>query len=183
MRKNQFCLKKLIVIGMKNKKLIHVATFGQPQGLRGEIKINIHTTSFESFKSINQFFMEDGISKIIFSSFRTFGKKNISFISGCEDRNTAAKYKGKRIFTLRENLPNINNGEYYLTDLIGCTVINIEKKDLGKIIDIKNFGAGDLMEISKDNKFFFIPMNNDNLVNIDLKKMVIIVDPVLGLLD
>lgn len=169
---------------MKNKKLIHVATFGQPRGLRGEININIHTTSSESFKSINQFFMEDGISKIIFNSIRTFGKKNISFIRGCEDRNTAATYKGKRIFTLRENLPNINNGEYYLTDLIGCTVINIEKNVLGKIIDIKNFGAGDLMEVSKDNNnFFFIPMNNDNLVNIDLQKMVIIVDPVLGLID
>ena len=39
------------------------------------------------------------------------------------------------------------------------------------------------MEINKDNKNFFIPMNNDNLVNIDLKKMIIVVDPILGLLD
>ena len=40
------------------------------------------------------------------------------------------------------------------------------------------------MEISKDNnKNFFIPMNKDNLINIDLKKMIIVVDPILGLLD
>jgi len=168
---------------MTNKKIIHVATFGQPQGLRGEIKINIHTSNFESFKNLNQFFMEDGISKIIFKSFRVIGKKYASFIKGCEDRNTAETYKGKKIFTLRKNLPNINIHEYYVTDLIGCKVINKEKKDLGKIIDIKNFGAGDLLEISKDNNFFFIPMNNDNLVNINLKKMTIIVDPILGLLD
>ena len=169
---------------MKNKKMIHVATFGQPQGLRGEIKINIHTSSFESFKCLNQFFMEDGISKLIFKSFRTIGKKYISFIKGCENRDVAETYKGKKIFSFRENLPNINNDEYYVTELIGCKVINIEKKDLGKIIDIKNFGAGDLMEISKGNNInFFIPMNKDNLINIDLQKMMIVVKPILGLLD
>jgi len=169
---------------MTNKKLIHVATFGHALGLRGEIKINIYTSNLESFKSLDQFLMEDGISKIVFKSFRTIGKKYASFVKGCEDRNTVEKYKGKKIFTLKENLPNINNNEYYVTDLIGCKVINTEKKDLGKIIDIKNFGAGDLMEIGKNNtKNFFIPMNSDNLVNIDLQKKIIIVDPILGLLD
>jgi 16S rRNA processing protein RimM len=169
---------------MKDKKLIHVATFGQPQGLRGEIKINIHTSSLESFKSLNQFFLEDGISKIIFKSFKVVGKKNISFIEGCDDRDIAETHKGKKIFSMRENLPIINDDEYYVADLIGCKVINKEKKNLGKIIDIKNFGAGDLMEISKErNKIFFIPMNKDNLINIDLQKMIIVVDPILGLLN
>jgi len=169
---------------MKNNKLIHVATFGQPQGLRGEIKINVHTSSFESFKSFKNFFMEDGISKLIFKSFRIIGKKNTLFIEGCEDRNTAETYKGKKIFTLRKNLPSINQGEFYVSDLIGCKVMNTKKKDLGKIIDIKNFGAGDLIEVCKaNNKNFFIPMNKDNLINVDVKKMVIIVDPILGLLD
>jgi 16S rRNA processing protein RimM len=169
---------------MKNKKLIHVATFGQPQGLKGEIKINFHTSNLDSFKRLNLFVMEDGISKIIFKSFRTIGKKNTCFIGGCNDRDIAENYKGKKVFSLRENLPNINNNEYYVADLIGCKVINTEKKNLGKILDIKNFGADDLMEIGKDNsKAFFIPMNKDNLVSINLKKMIIVVDPILGLLD
>ena len=169
---------------MRNKKLIHVATLGQPQGLKGEIKINIHTSSFESFKNLNQFFMEDGISKLIFKSFRVIGKKNTLFIKGCENRDTAETYRGKKIFTLRENLPKINNDEYYVADLIGCKVINTKKKILGKIVDIKNFGAGDLMEVCKENNInFFIPMNKDNLINIDLQKMIIIVNPILGLLD
>ena len=169
---------------MKSKKMIHVATFGKPQGLKGEIKINIHVSSFEIFKKLDQFFMEDGISKITFKSFRALGKKNTSFILDCEDRGIAETYKGKKIFTLRESLPSTTNGEYYVFDLIGCKVFNMEKKELGLILDIKNFGAGDLMEISRANKKnFFIPMNTDNLINIDLKKMIITVDPILGLLD
>jgi len=169
---------------MKNKKLIHVATLGQPQGLRGEIKINIHTSSLDSFKHLNCFFMEDGISKVVFQSLREVGKKCVSHILGCEDRNMAETYKGKKIYCLRENLPNIKENEYYVSDLIGCKVIDIEKKVLGKIIDVKNFGAGDLMEIRKeDNNIFFIPMNKDNLINIDLQTLIIVVNPILGLLD
>ena len=174
----------MILNDMKNKKLIHVATFGQPQGLQGEIKINIHTSNLESFKGLNQFFIEDEISVIIFKSFRIVGKKNITTIEGCFNRNEAEKYKGKKVFTLRESLPDIDKNEYYVLDLIGCKVVDRKSIDLGNVVDIQNFGAGDLMEIKKDsNKNFFIPMNNDNLVNVDLKKMIIVVDPILGILD
>ena len=169
---------------MTNKKLIHVATFGQPQGLNGGIKINIHTSSIESFKALTHFCLEDGISKIIFKSFRTIGKKNISFIKKCDDRNNAETYRGKKIFTFRKNLPNITNGEYYINDIIGCKVVSKEKKYLGKVVDIKNFGAGDSIEIKNDNfKLFFIPFNKDNIYKVNLKKMIVIVDPILGLLD
>jgi len=55
---------------------------------------------------------------------------------------------------------------------------------LGKIKDIKNFGAGDLFEIKNSEKNnFYIPMNDDNVVKIDIKKKQIIVNPITGLLD
>ena len=113
---------------MKNKKLIHVATLGQPQGLRGGIKINIHTANSLSFESLSQFFLEDGISEISFKSFKKIGKKYVSIINGCNDRDAAEAYRGKKIFTYRENFPNTNDNKYYVSDLIGCKVINKEKE-------------------------------------------------------
>ena len=44
---------------MKKKELVHVGTFGQPQGLKGDIKINIFTSSFESFKMLKNFFIQE----------------------------------------------------------------------------------------------------------------------------
>lgn len=169
---------------MKNDKMIHVATFGKPQGLRGEIKINIHTENLDSFKYLKEYWMEESITKIIFKSIRKIGKKYTSFIENCNDRNTAESYKGKKVFTFRNNFPITNEDEYYVSDLIGCKVINNEKKNLGMIVDIKNFGAGDLMEINRENsKIFFIPMNNENLISVDLKNKIIIADPISGLID
>ena len=169
---------------MNKKELVHVGTFGQPQGLKGDIKINIFTLSFESFQMLKSLYMEDGISSLIFTSLRKIGKKNIGSIEGCKDRDAALKFNGKHIFAFRENFPKTNNDEYYVVDLIGCEVINVKQESLGKIIDIKNFGAGDLIEIiNNGKKTFYIPMNEENLINVDIDKKKILVNPIKGLLD
>ena len=63
-------------------------------------------------------------------------------------------------------------------------VINIENLLLGNVVDIKNFGAGDLIEIkNKDQKIFYIPMNKENLVDVNLSNKTITVNPIKGLFD
>ena len=169
---------------MKKNEFVQVGTFGQPKGLNGDIKINILTLSFESFKMLKSFFMEDGKSSLIFTSLRKIGKKNIGSIEGCEDRDAALNFKGKHIFAFRENFPITNNDEYYVLDLIGCEVFNVKQESLGKVIDIKNFGAGDLIEITNNGKkTFYIPMNEDNFINVDIDKKKMLVNPIKGLLD
>lgn len=169
---------------MKKKEFVQVGTFGQPQGLNGDIKINIFTSSLESFKMLKNFFVEDDKSSLIFTSLRKIGKKNIGSIEGCEDRDAALNFRGKHIYAFRENFPKTNNDEYYVLDLIGCEVLSMEKKSLGKVIDIKNFGADDLIEIiNNGKKIFYIPMNEDNLINVDIDKKKILVNPIKGLLD
>ena len=169
---------------MKKNDLVHVGTFGQPQGLKGDIKINILTSSFESFKILKSYLMQDGKTILHFTALRKIGKKNVASLEGCEDRNAALDYKGKYIFSLKENFSKISEDEYYVIDLIGCDVFNIKKESLGIVVDIKNFGAGDLIEIITGNKKnFYIPMNDDNLISVNILEKKIIVNPMKGLLD
>ena len=169
---------------MKKNDLVHVGTFGQPQGLKGDIKINILTSSLESFKILKNYFMQDGEIILHFTALRKIGKKNIASLEGCEDRNTALDYKGIHIFSSKENFSKISEDEYYVIDLIGCDVLNVEKESLGIVVDIKNFGAGDLIEITTVNKKnFYIPMNDENLISVNILEKKIIVNPMKGLLD
>tara|TARA_B100001540_G_C15749854_1_gene616400 strand:+ start:117 stop:626 length:510 start_codon:yes stop_codon:yes gene_type:complete len=169
---------------MEKNGLIHVATFGHPQGLKGGIKINILTSSFESFKKLKNYFIESNKSNLIFQSIKKIGKNYVVFLKDCNDRDQATYYVGKKIFVLRKDFPKIKYNEYYKIDLISCDVFNIKMNFLGKIKDIKNFGAGDLFEIKNSEKNnFYIPMNDDNVVKIDIKKKQIIVNPITGLLD
>ena len=68
--------------------------------------------------------------------------------------------------------------------MINCEVKTSKNILLGIIIDIDNFGAGDLIKIKKDNnQSFYIPMNEDNVVKVDLKKKLVIVNPIKGILN
>jgi 16S rRNA processing protein RimM len=169
---------------MKEKELIHVGTFGQPQGLKGDIKINIFTSSLESFKTLKKYYLQDKKSVLVFKAIRQVGKKIIGSIEECKNRDMALSFKGKHILVLRNSFPETKDYEYYIVDLIGCEVLDINNKILGVVEDVKNFGAGDLIEINYPNKKnFYIPMDKDNLISVNIVKKTIIVDPIVGLLN
>ena len=102
---------------MNKKNLVHIGTFGQAQGLKGNIKINIFTSSFESFKLIDKFFVEEVESILIFDSIKKIGNKIVCSIKDCNDRDAALKFKGKRILALRDSFPPASDNEYYIFDL------------------------------------------------------------------
>ena len=169
---------------MNKKNIVHIGTFGQPQGLKGEIKIIMFISSFESFKKLQLYLKEDGKTEWHFVKFRHVGNKLIAMLEDCQDRDSALTLKGKKIYSSRKNFPKTKSYEYYVIDLIGCKVKNIENQNLGVVVNIQNFGASDLMEVKNNfQKIFYIPMNDGNVVNVDTRKKMIIVNPMAGVLE
>ena len=169
---------------MNKKNIVHIGTFGQPQGLKGEIKIIMFISSFESFKRLHQYLKEDGETEWHFVKFRYGGNKLFAMVEDCQDRDAALALQGKKIYSSRKKFPKTRNNEYYVIDLIGCKVKNIENQNLGIVVNIQNFGASDLMEIENNfQKKFYIPMNDGNIVSVDVQEKKIIVNPMLGLLE
>ena len=164
--------------------LVHIGTFGKPQGLNGEIKLNILTNNHFSFQELNNYFLEDDKKKLIFKKFKQIGKKIIVLLEGYNDRNSTSELQGKKIFTMKENFPKPKNNEYYVLDLVGCVVKNNFNNNLGIVIGVDNFGAGDLLKLkNQSNKHQYIPMDKDNLISVDIKKKIIIAKPLPGLID
>ena len=88
------------------------------------------------------------------------------------------------IYSLRKNFPKTKNNEYYVIDLIDCEVKNIANQNLGIVVNIQNFGASDLLEVENNfQKKYYIPMDDDNIMNVDTRKKIIIVNPMLGILE
>ena len=169
---------------MKNINLVHIGTFGNPLGLKGEIKINMHTLNLDSFNSLSPYLKEDGKTYWIFSKLNLRSNKFIGKLEGCDSRNCVENLKGKKIYTSRKNLPKTKKNQFYVSDLIGCKIKTLNNKLLGNIVNIDNFGAGDLINVQKQKgKSFYIPMNNENIVKIDIKKKIVQVKPIKGILD
>ena len=67
--------------------------------------------------------------------------------------------------------------------MIGCNIVHKDGNFIGKVISVHNFGAGDLLEIIfKENKIY-IPLNNDNVISVDIENKNILVNPIKGIID
>ena len=82
----------------------------------------------------------------------------------------------------RDDLPGLEEGEYYHTDLVGLAVITDAGLSVGTIVAVQNYGATDILEIEKTPvpatgmKSFMVPMTKQAVIEWDAQKLVIAAD-------
>lgn len=92
----------------------------------------------------------------------------VASINDINDRNDAEKLRGITLFTARDNLPPPNEDEFYHIDLIGMNVTNEHQQNIGVVIAVDNFGAGDIIEVKPLGKSsFYLPFSEPYLVSVD----------------
>lgn len=130
---------------MEDNKKILIGKIVAPQGIRGEFRIQSFAEKPEDFKNFR--IVCDKCESDRFHFVRaTKQDVVIAKIDGIDDRNTVETLRGTKLFVLRDDLPNLKDGEYYQSDLIGFDVI-CDGKKIGIIEGFQNFGAGDIIEL------------------------------------
>ena len=168
---------------MSKLNFVHVGTFGAAIGLKGEIKINLLTSNFAVFKSLDRYYNFDQSIEWKFDSIKMRNEKCVALPSDCRNRDDAENLKNQKIFAPKEKFPKTKSNEYYADDLIGCKVVHKNGNFIGNVITVDNFGAGDLLQINFREKKIYIPLNDDNVVSIDVKKKKITVNPIKGIIE
>ena len=168
---------------MNKSNFIHVATFGAAIGLKGEIKVNLLTSTIDVFRSLDQYYNFDQSIKWSFKSIVLRQEKCVALPSHCKNRNDAEKLKNQKIFSFKDSFPLTESNEYLVSDLISCEIIHKDGTSIGSVLNVDNFGAGDLLETIYKNKKIYIPLNDDNVLSVDLDKNIIFVNPIKGIID
>ena len=119
------------------------------QGLKGEVKAKLFTATPDSLPRYGALHTRDG-RKLVITAFRPAkqGEAVIAF-GGVGDRNAAEALKGRELFVDRAALPETEDEEFYHADLIGLEARDSEGRMLGKVAALHNFGASDVIEISR----------------------------------
>ena len=100
---------------------------------------------------------------------RTLGTGLIVRLSGINNRTDAENLVGSRLFADRSAFASPGEEEYYHCDLIGLTVVDRSDRCVGKICDVANYGAGDLLEIiSPPGKTWLVPLDRNHVPTIDV---------------
>ena len=104
------------------------------------------------------------------------GKYFLAEIEGVNSREDVEAIKGTELFIDRDKLPEPDEGEYYIEDLVGIRCVNANSgKDAGVIIAVHNFGAGDLLEIKpKSGETYLIPFNDDHVPEVGDESVTVI---------
>ena len=134
-------------------------------GIKGAVRVFLYTDNINHYKKI---YDRDG-NEFRFKLLSPKGDTAVIKIDFVDDRNEAEKLKGMSFFVKKEDLPKLDENQFFIYDLIGQKVSVIGENINLKIVDVKNFGAGDLIEIleegAKDS--FFIPFTKENFPEID----------------
>ena len=93
------------------------------------------------------------------------------------DRNAAEALRSTVLTIPRNTLPELGEGEYYHSDLLGLPAESDTGEPLGTICAVENFGAQDVIEIERPNgKKFMIPMTMQAVTEWDEKRLVVNAD-------
>ena len=154
-------------------------------GLRGQIKVDVYIENIKFLQTQKIFFVGHSLieTKI---NFLKHSKKStwIATIAEAKTKEQAEGLKGPPICLEKKFLPTLMTDEFYYEDLKGLQIKIDGSLQKGFVCDVFNFGSGDVLEVSLDDReaTIYIPFDKDNVGRIDLVHRIIILTPIKGLL-
>ena len=169
----------ILFVKIKQKELymekILIAIVLKPQGLSGEIKCKLENNNYEIIKNITEVYLNDKEipTRILKKSFRA-GYLYLQF-NTINSREKADLLRNTKIYAKREQL-YLPDDEYMITDLLGFNLIDQGGNNIGKLLDIQNFGATDIMIVEQYSREYMVPFVKDIVLDVNTSSGIIVVN-------
>ena len=130
-----------------SEDLIQVGRVAGAFGVRGEIRITSFTAEPAALLDYKTLVREDGSPGLTLTSGRAAKGGVVVRAKEVETRDQAEALRGLKLYIPRDRLPEPEEDEFYVTDLIGLALQTPDGEALGTIRSVQDFGAGDLLEV------------------------------------
>ncbi len=147
---------------------ITVGEILKAQGIAGEVKVKPFTQSGERFKKLRVLYIDNRPYKIM--GLRVERDCVYIKLQGVDDRNAAEALRGKHLLIDRVNAVDLDEGEYFIADLIGCEVVCEKGEVMGTITDVSQYGGSADVITARNSagKEFRFPFLNRLVSNVDI---------------
>ncbi len=152
----------LVVIGRLGR------TFGVGGWLRLYTSLSFSPREFSGIKSF--FFRESAVGSlraVALVGQRRYNNAWLIKLSGIDTPEVAKALVGREVLLPKSDLPKLNPGDFYWSDLKGLTVVNHKALVLGKITDLIATGANDVLVVEGERRYL-IPYISNVVVKVDL---------------
>ena len=98
-------------------------------------------------------------------------------LAGCEDRNAAEALRGQELFVARTDAPDLDEDEWWASDLEGCAVRDGER-EVGVVARLLALPSCEVLEVTRAGEApdLLVPLVHDAVRDVDLEQRVIDVD-------
>jgi 16S rRNA processing protein RimM len=156
---------------------LKIGKTGKPVGLKGFLSISLVTGDRSTLNIYDRLFLYKNNSLVEYEiKERRTDKPEIVKLFGVDTRGAADIIKGFDVYVSKEDIGELEEGEYYLADLVGLDVYENEVLK-GRVISVNNYGASDIIDVSlKDGGNVMLPLIEDVLKEVNIKEKKISVE-------
>ncbi len=98
-------------------------------------------------------------------------------LEGIDTPEEAGTWAGAVVSVLREELPALEEGEFYVMDLVGCEVVDAAGDRVGEVIGVEEGPAHDWLAIQREGGESLLPMVSEFIREVDVAGRRIVVAP------
>jgi 16S rRNA processing protein RimM len=165
--------------------LITVARILRSQGQKGELRLRFFYITPTDCSGLRSVFIgrEGDLREYIVESLVPRGKDFDLKLEGVDSLSQADRLAGLDVLVPEEALKERAKDEFFLFQLIGCSVIDGHGKIAGRVKDVLSAGWGELLVVEREGREILIPFHESICTEVDVPGKRIRIDPPDGLLD
>lgn len=155
----------------------------KPHGVRGEMRVDIISELPERFTWLDEVYIgQDNPTRKTVESIRFHKSWALLKLAGCDDRNSVNLLRSQLVQVPEsEGLP-LQDGEYYLYQLIGLKVYTEDQEYLGDISEVLETKANNVFVVKTSDAEILLPDIGDVIRDIDFESAIVTVRLMPGLI-
>lgn len=166
--------------------LLRIGVVTTTHGLRGEVKVFPTTDDVERFKKCDEVVLvtREGNLTLHVEGAKFF--KNIVIVKFKEfnDINEVERFRKCDLMVTRANALPLQEGQYFLCDVIGAAVVEEDGSPVGKVTDVIETGANRVFAIqTEDGKEVLFPVIPDCIKKVDTEAGIVTAHIMKGLME
>ncbi|WP_421763294.1 ribosome maturation factor RimM [Ekhidna sp.] len=169
---------------MKQDDCYQLGEVIKTHGLNGEVSISLEVDFPNEYQNLESVFLEQQGKLVPFfiDTLQINRDKALIKFEDIDSLDDAKAIVKSKLYLPLNSLPELEPGQYYFHDLIGCMVFEGDA-ELGHIKEVIDLNGNQLLVVEAKEKEILIPLKDEILTHVDIPSKKVNVDLPDGLLD
>ena len=166
-------------------KYLEIGQIVNTFGIKGMVKVKPFSEDITRFDRLEKVYVKNKTENKIYEIEEVKYHKNMVLIKfrGIENPEDANLLRDSYLLVDRADEEPLEEGTYYIVDMIGLEVFDEDNKLLGKLEDIFNTGSNDIYAVKDEQgKQILLPAIKDVIKKVDMENKKVIVHLIPGLI-